>query len=268
MKTRNFIAAATLGLTTLGAAPAYAESGWEYQATIYGWLPDIGGSLNYDVPPGSGGGDIGVDAGTILDNLKMTFMGTVEGRKDKWSFFTDLLYLRLGNAQDTTVKFNPGPGQGIELFDVRANIDLKAWVITGAIGYEVHRSEQSNMDVFGGLRYLSLDTDARISRDTPFPPPLPDERSVEVSQSEDLLDAIVGVRGQLQLNDRWFIPYYADVGAGSSKLTWQALAGIGYRFDWGDVKLAYRHLEYDQGSDKLLQNVNFSGPALGVGFKF
>jgi len=32
--------------------------------------------------------------------------------------------------------------------------------------------------------------------------------------------------------------------------------------------LAYRHLSYDMGSDKLLQEVDFSGPALGVVFRF
>lgn len=253
-------------MTALGATPVSAESasesGWQYQATIYGWLPDIDGTMKFS--PTNGSGNIGADAGTILDKLKMTFMGTMEGRNGKWSFFADLIYLRLGDAADTTISFNPGPGQGIDLFDVSMNTDLTAWVITGAAGYEVYRSDKSNIDLIGGLRYLTLDTDVRISADGI----LPQELSREFSQSEDLVDAIVGVRGQLQLTDRWYIPYYIDIGAGSSKLTWQAVAGIGYRFDWGDVKLAYRHLNYDQDNDKLLQDVSFSGPALGVGFKF
>jgi len=37
---------------------------------------------------------------------------------------------------------------------------------------------------------------------------------------------------------------------------------------WGDLILAYRHLSYDMGSDELLQNTDFSGPALGVVFRF
>ena len=46
------------------------------------------------------------------------------------------------------------------------------------------------------------------------------------------------------------------------------MAGIGYAFKWGEALLNYRHLYYDQGSDKLVQELEFSGPALGVRFRF
>jgi hypothetical protein len=40
---------------------------------------------------------------------------------------------------------------------------------------------------------------------------------------------------------RWFVPYYIDVGAGNdSNTTWQAYAGAGYRYDWGDLVFVYR----------------------------
>jgi len=71
------------------------------------------------------------------------------------------------------------------------------------------------------------------------------------------------------LNDRWFLPYYADIGAGNDSLkTWQAFGGVGYAFNWGEVSLTYRHLAYDQGSDGLMRNIAFGGPKLGVGFRF
>jgi hypothetical protein len=66
----------------------------------------------------------------------------------------------------------------------------------------------------------------------------------------------------------WFAPYYADVGGGDSKLTWQAMAGVGYAYKWGDVVLAYRYLSYEQGGNKLLEDVNLGGFALGVNFRF
>ena len=62
------------------------------------------------------------------------------------------------------------------------------------------------------------------------------------------LDAIVGLRGRRNIGgEQWFVTYYADVGAGDSDLTWQANVGAGYAFGWGDVVLAYRYLDYDEG---------------------
>ncbi len=72
----------------------------------------------------------------------------------------------------------------------------------------------------------------------------------------------------MQWGGNWFSPYYLDIGTGDTEFTWQALAGVGYRWDWGDLILAYRHLSYDMGNDKLLQSADFSGPALGVVFHF
>ena len=46
------------------------------------------------------------------------------------------------------------------------------------------------------------------------------------------------------------------------------MLGIAYSFKWGEVTLAYRNLYYDQKDDKLLQDLRFDGPALGVTFRF
>ena len=88
------------------------------------------------------------------------------------------------------------------------------------------------------------------------------------SKSETLWDGIVGVKGRIALTDTWYSPYYLDVGTGDSSLTWQVMAGVGYAFDWGDLTLTYRHLSYDQSGDKLIQNLSFSGPAMGMNFRF
>lgn len=44
--------------------------------------------------------------------------------------------------------------------------------------------------------------------------------------------------------------------------------GVNYSLSWGDVGLVYRHLAYDMDDDKLLQDVEFSGPALSAAFQF
>lgn len=89
------------------------------------------------------------------------------------------------------------------------------------------------------------------------------------TQHKDLYDGVVGVRGRYTFGDsKWFVPYYVDVGTGSSSLTWQGSLGLGYAAGWGDVKLAYRHLYYRQSGNKLLHDFSISGPTLSATFRF
>jgi hypothetical protein len=84
---------------------------------------------------------------------------------------------------------------------------------------------------------------------------------------EDYWDGIVGARGQIRLgNTPWFMPFCADIGTGSSDLTWQALLGVGYRFDWGEATFAWRAMGYELDGDNV--DLTFNGPGLGVGFRW
>ena len=83
-------------------------------------------------------------------------------------------------------------------------------------------------------------------------------------------DGIVGVKGRLALSaDRkWFAPYYLDVGAGQSKLTWQAVGGVGYSFQWGDVVGSWRYLDYQMKSGNAIQSLTFNGPSISAVFRW
>jgi hypothetical protein len=123
------------------------------------------------------------------------------------------------------------------------------------------------LDLLGGFRYVGI----KASLDWNFSTPIPflPGGSGSVSQNVDLWDGIIGARGRLNFGEtKWYAPYYIDVGTGSSQFTWQGLVGIGYAFRWGDVLLAYRSLSIEQGDNKLIQHIRFSGPALGATFHF
>lgn len=53
-------------------------------------------------------------------------------------------------------------------------------------------------------------------------------------------------------------------------MTWQAMLGIGYGFDWGKLFANYRHLDYDFDEADLFGDLDttFSGPSLGAMFHF
>jgi len=65
----------------------------------------------------------------------------------------------------------------------------------------------------------------------------------------------------------WYMPYYLDVGTGSSNWTWQALLGVGYAFDWGDVNLSIRSLSYDFNG-KNDADLRMTGLTLGAAFRW
>ena len=263
------------------ACPARADSPaptdtWTFSLKPYLWVPGVSGTLKYEIPPGSGGGPT-VDLGHwVVENLSFALMLSAEARKGDWGIITDIVYLDV-NSQNSSVKsvdFAFGPGGRVPVA-VGANVDTKSglrgelWELAGE--YTVARSNHSSLDVLGGFRYLTIkaSTDWNLSGNVAGPGPGQSfARSGGISQSADLWDGIVGVRGLIGLGRSWAIPYYLDVGAGSSSLTWQALSGIEYLFHWGEVQLSYRYLYYNMQGHGLLSGVSFSGPGLGVNFHF
>jgi hypothetical protein len=230
------------------AAEPTPKDSWQHGVVLYAWLPSLDGEFRYQR---EGGDTLTIDASQILDALQMTFMGAYEARKDKWVLLGDLIYLNLRNDKDRdTIGYS------------NVDMKLKGWQIGLYGGYNLYQTNRSSLDLMAGLRYLTIDTEVKLSSDLAL---LPD---LKLARDADVWDGVIGLRGRTNINENWFIPYYADVGAGDSDMTWQAMAGIGYQAGWGDTILVYRHLEWDQGGEKLLQNVSFSGPAIAVKFHF
>lgn len=223
-----------------------ATSDWEQKISIYGWLPNFDGKLNYNIP---GSGD-SVES-DFIDKLDMVFMANYEVRKEKWSFLADMIYLNMSDSQVTSVSRLNIP--------VTAEEELTAWMLSFYGGYNTVNTDKVTLDIIAGLRYLSLAVaiDGTVGT-IPF----------STSPSVALYDTVIGVKGEVNLNENWYAPYLFDIGGGDSDLTWQASAGIGYRFDWGDVLLTYRYIHYDEGDAKLVENVDMYGPTLGVIFHF
>jgi hypothetical protein len=44
--------------------------------------------------------------------------------------------------------------------------------------------------------------------------------------------------------------------------------GLGYAFGWGNLSLAWRHLDYDFGDDGRITDLAISGPAVGATFRW
>ncbi len=247
---------------------AQAQDEWEWRGTIYGWLPAIEGKTQF--PTGESGPDISVDASDILDNLDFTLMGTLKARKGTWGFFTDVLYLDVGSQEKSSRDLTVGPGDLPATVDAKVNLDLKSWVWTIAGTYNLSASPRNEVDLLAGARMVDMKQTLKWTfngtiEDFPLP-----ESSGSSVVSGTTWDAIIGLTGYTVVGDsgNWFIPYYLDVGAGDSDLTWQAMTGVGYKFGWGAVNLTYRYLDYDPSSDSSVTGLTFSGPMLGATFQW
>jgi len=250
---------------TAAVSPAQAADEWQFDAALYVYLPSIGGETTF---PQGAGSDITLDTSKILDNLKMTFMGTLGARKGRWGAFTDVIYFDLGNTKSATQDFTVGGTRIPADASAAVDFDLKTTVWTLAGTYRALDDARMPVDVFGGARMLDIKqrlawTLSGNVASIPVP-----GRAGNLSADATNWDAIVGVKGRYALGaeGRWFVPYYLDVGTGQSTSTWQAMAGLGYSFGWGDVVGAWRYLGYNMKSGQKVESLNANGGAVAAVF--
>ena len=264
MKALSALAAA-LAASLAFAGPASAQDQDRFSITPYIWLPTLEGDFRYNFS--QNGEDffpsINVGPNDYTDNLDGALMIAGEARFDRFSVFTDFIYLDL--ARDTSRLISIDDAGAIPPIDIGTQADLSGSLWTLAAGYDFINDDAWRLQAFGGFRYMSVDSSATWQLSGPlglFP------ETGTVSRDTESWDGLVGVRGEARMG-HWFFPYYADIGAGDSDLTWQGIVGVGYRWGWGDLRLDYRYLSYDQGDgDSLIEELTLDGPALGATFRF
>lgn len=266
---RSAITALLTGLLALapGASLAGSDVAPQFRASVYAWLPDVAGQTTF--PAAGGGSDVNIDAAALMDKLELTFMGSLSAQWDRWGVFADALFLALGDSRTTTRGLSIGDTPLPADVSAATALDLDGWIWTLAGSYRRATPANATHEVFAGVRFI----DAKQALDWqltgnvgPLPPAV---RAGAAAVSLTGVDAITGLRGAWRSGDgRWFAPYYLDLGSGDSRLTWQAIGGVGRAFAWGEVTLAWRHLEYDLDANEQISRIKFSGPALAASFRW
>ena len=170
------------------------------------------------------------------------------------------MYLKV-STDVSALKTLPGPLRGNVV--LAANVGMKAWIVTPTVDYNLIDTEKGSLAVLGGARYLWMNVPIDLTTTVG-----PITRFYSESPSGSNWDAIVGVRGQLNLAPKWYAPYYVDGGGGDSKSTWQGFAGIAYRFGKVDAVGGYRYLNYKFKDGDELNTMTVKGPLLGAAFRF
>ena len=235
-----------LGAMLLMSSVAQAADDWEFAAEVYGWLPNI------DIKE-EGGQSSEITLDDILDNLDFTAMIAVQARKGKWSFSNDLVYLDLTNK----------PNDQISPRLTLKKLELQAWIVSPTVGYAVFKNESSSIDLYAGARYLDLEVNTTL--ELRLPGNLPERRD-GTDTSDSNWDAIVGVRGNHRLSDKWHLPFSIDAGTGQSDSTFQANAALAYQFESLDAVIGWRYLTWDIGGE--IDELTVNGPYVGVIARF
>lgn len=267
----------TLVLALAGSGVAHAQSSpvpnmwdgsWHYALTPYGWLPGISATMRYQLP-GGGVADTKTN-NNVFDYLSGALMLEFEARKDDWGVYTDLDWVKFSGEKGRFRSIGGDRIGGDTTLDTRWG--LKAGMFNLAALYSIDHGNWGYADVIFGARYLWVK--GNLSWDftaTGNGGRLDIADNGKLHNQMHITDAIVGLKGAWTPfeDSHFFFPYYVDVGAGGSDITWQLRVGAAYGFDWGNIALLYRDVQYDaSGNDKLIKRLELSGPAISVTWNF
>lgn len=228
-------------------ADSEAADEWELGAELYMWGADLTGST----PTGS---PVLIPFEDILDNLELAFMGTFAARKDRWGFLMDVIYMDISDDQGFSLANGTITG--------KSTVDMDALIITPLVTYKVVEDDRYTVSLGLGARYI--DTNIKLTFD-------PDNASAtKIRDDFDSTDAIVAARGVYNLNERWNVVAFGDVGTGDSDSTWQLKGSVGYQFSNWTLRVGYRYLkwEFDEDDNEILSDLEIKGPYLGAVFLF
>jgi hypothetical protein len=271
---------------TFGSASTDADA-YRFALTPYIWLPTINAKINYPVsslPNGGAGGPSGqapdgsvdseIGPNDYLSKLNFALMLNGEVRRGPWSATFDYIGVKATGLGSMVHSFKP---LGLPNIPVSNSVNtsttstLKTTLWTLTAGYELIGNDRMRLDGFAGARFGNLNSTVDWNLSAQITLPNRDRgfaRQGSASTSRNFADGIVGVRGSYRLGEQWSIPYYVDVGGGASQTTWQAMLGASYRFSWGDVIVAYRHLSMRNDENSALTQFELSGPLVGATFRF
>lgn len=239
------------GCLLIPRSSAWAEDDWEVVVAPYMLLASMDG----DAAVGRTGlTSVDADFSTILDYLEIGGMGRFEVSKSQWGFMTDVAYMKLGDDISTVTG---------GVLDAEVEQFLMEAFLFRRFG-----SEQTSVDVFGGVRYWDIDIDLELTG------PIV---NTAISRGEHWADPVFGARVLHHVSDKWFLPLRGDIGGFgvNSDFSWNVQGGVGYNVsDRIAIVVQYRALGVDfstgtEGtSDFFVYDIVTHGPLIGFAFRF
>ena len=244
--------------TPLAAAEDVGTRGpWQFEVTPYLWATGLDGTLAINNRPQQGL-TVQQDFSDLFKILDLAASGSFEARNGRWGVLFDAVYFKVSDTAAVT-----GP---LGFVTLAADGTVTQQIYTLLASYRVSDGP-SQVDLFGGLRYASVQGDVEIQ--ATLPQLALAGRSV--GQKEHWVDPVIGARILHPVGDQWTLVGYADVGGFGvgSDLSWQVIAGANYAFSPGIVgKFGYRVVAFDYSEQNFAYDMRFAGPYLGLGFRW
>lgn len=225
-----------------------AASGWHFSASPYLWAAGVDGTVGqFGLPPAS----LDSNFGNILNELDFAFMGMAEGRNDRFSVFSDVIY--------TKISMSDASPKGI----LTQNTGVTSQTFTGFFGggYSVLANGRDRLDVIAGARVWYASTELSLQGG-----PL---NGISRTDSATWVNAVAGVRGTYFLSDGLYLTGWGNVGAGQAKFDWDVAAAVGYQIkDSLSAVAGYRALGVNYSHDGFVFDIVQQGPILGLVYHF
>lgn len=234
------------------ATPVYAQEktadDWQFGAAVYLW----GATIKLHDPAGN---PTVISFSDILKNLDLAAMATFDARKDKFSMLTDVLYLDISK----TNKNYEGDFMGHPVTG-KLKAEMKAWVLNLIGGYNLIDSGKNVFDVTAGARYLDIKVPVTFTSD---------DFVLTNKPQGDGWDGVIGLKGRHNFPDGHYFNYYADIGGGHTKLTWQTVANFAYDYKKFTGIVGYRYLKWNFKNDSpALDDLVIHGPYAALKWSF
>ena len=228
---------------------AMADGPLRLDLDLYFWPVDLDGNVS------AGGQTAHTDVkfGDIIHDLKMGANGAFKISKGDWFLSNDFLYMDVAHKSSQNIA--PGVSLGTTL-DTRVFTDLVA------VGRQWQKPVAWNL--FMGARYfygrVRLDAIEYIG------PPNPEVIAVK---SNNWVVPTIGAGINLPLNDKLFLNFITDIGAGDRSFNWEVVPTLGWKFnDMFTAFVGYRLLDIRHKEDNFKIDTLMHGPMVGVKITF
>jgi len=243
-----------IGACPAGAQEAVDQSRLQLSVTPYFWTPHIDSRVKTPLPQ-EGTVTQTIDFGQLFNHLSwVPFMGSVEGRYDRYGVFVDYIHLPVRSGFSThDVLFSGG------------SADLDVDVATVDFFYRPIAQPQQSLDVGVGARPWGVETNLSFNAGL-----LPGQ---SVQPGGSWADPLIAARYHRELGSGFAFTVYGDVGGFglAAHTDWQVVGTIDYALrSTIDLHLGYRSLNvnYSLNNRPVGFNVNLNGPIIAGTFRF